>query len=257
MVSNIYKPDLYEGTDPYIYLSYHKNDKAKIYGILEKMNNRGIRFWLDYGITPGMDTDEIIAEHIEGCEFFIAFLSADYLGFLDTLDEMNYSRDVNKEYLLIYLEDVTLPAGVDMRFMRSEIIRAYEMNEADIWARLLNIGNIKRFYGIADKNLQGKAERLFDDLEKLYPEHKVFALDAVDKQLAKDISDLYVRSGYPTVEKLLNDYGFERVSTDEARSIRSSVLYAPGKEPPFIKPRIDHIMDTLIKDYPDNIEYLE
>ena len=38
------------------------------------------------------------------------------------MDELNFSRDVNKDYLLIYLEPVQLPEGLDMRFMRAQIL---------------------------------------------------------------------------------------------------------------------------------------
>ena len=142
MMDSLYKPDLYEGNDPFICISYHQNDRIRIQNLLQKLNYRGIRIWLNDGIAPGMDTDEIIAEHIEKCDLFIAFISAQYLGVLDTVDELNYSRDVNKEHLLIFLENTPLPAGLDMRFMRSEGIRAYEMSDEDVWDRLLNIRDL-------------------------------------------------------------------------------------------------------------------
>ena len=69
-----YTPDIYEGKDPFIYISCHQEDKSRVYSILEKLDLRGFRFWMDDGITPGMETDEILATHIENCDFFIAFL---------------------------------------------------------------------------------------------------------------------------------------------------------------------------------------
>ena len=248
-----YKPDVYEGKDPFIYASFHQRDRERVLNILEKLDMRGFRFWIDDGITPGMETDEIIAEHIENCDFFIAFLSSSYLSFLDTVDELNYSRDVNKDYLLIYLEDVPLPAGLDMRFMRAQNIKAYSMSDEDVYAQLLVIDGANRFYGIADVNLRGTAEKVFDKLEKLYPEHKVFALDAVGKQVSKEIAELYVRAGYSSAERLMLDYGFAHISTEAARSLRSSVLYQPGFEPESVKPRIDYIMQALEADYPGKI----
>ena len=253
MEKTVYKPDIYEGNDPFIYASFHQSDRERVLNILEKLDLRGFRFWIDDGIAPGMEADEIIAEHIENCDFFIAFLSKNYLDFPDTVDELNYSRDVNKDYLLIYLEDTKLPAGLDMRFMRSQNIKAYSMSGSEVYSQLLNIDGADRFYGITDINLRGSAEKVFAKLEKLYPEHKVFALDAVGKQVSKEISELYVKAGYPNAERLMLDYGFTHISTDEARSIRSSVLYHPGFEPDVVKPRIDYIMQTLSDDYPGNI----
>ena len=248
-----HKPNIYEGSDPFIYISCHPDDKSRIYEILEKLDMRGFRFWTDDGITPGMEADEIIASHIENCDLFIAFISENYLGFLDKVDELNYSRDVNKEYLLVYLDDVVLPAGLDMRFMRAQSIPGYAMGTEDIYGNILHINSVDRFYGIADENLRGTAKRVFDKLESLYPDHKVFALDEVGKQLSKEISTLYVKAGYPSAERLMLDYGFVRISKDEARSLRSSVLYQPGFEPDVVKPRIDYIISALENDYPNKV----
>ena len=248
-----YTPDIYEGKDPFIYISCHQEDKSRIYSILEKLDLRGFRFWIDDGITPGMETDEILATHIENCDFFIAFLSENYLGFLDTVDELNYSRDVNKDYLLIYLDNVSLPTGLDMRFMRAQSIKAYAMGDDEVFNSILHIDGANRFYGIADESLRGTADKVFNKLESLYPEHKVFALDAVGKQVSKEISELYVKAGYPSAERLMLDYGFVQISTEDARSLRSSVLYQPGFEPDTVKPRIDYIIDTLGTDYPDKV----
>lgn len=247
----IYKPDVYEGNDPYIYFSFHHDDREKTLRILKKLDMRGFRFWIDDGISPGMETDEIIAEHIENCELFVAFLSSDYLNCLDKVDELNYSRDVNKEYLLIYLEDLALPPGLDMRFMRAQNIKAFRSSDDDVYSQLLNIDGANRFYGITDENLRPKAEKVFEKLEKLYPEHKVFAIDAVSKQLSKEISELYIQAGYPGIERLMLDYGFSQISTAEARNIRSSVLYQPGFEPDAVKPRVDFIVDSLKESFPD------
>lgn len=250
MENIIYKPDIYEGKDPYFFASFHQDDRARVLGILEKLDMRGFRFWLDDGISPGMETDEIIAEHIENCDLFIAFISGNYLNFLDKVDELNYSRDVNKEYLLIYLEDVELPHGLDMRFMRSRNIKAFSLSDDDVYSQLLVIDGANRFYGITDEKLRSSAEKTFARLEKLYPEHKVFAIDAVSKQTSKELSELYVKAGYQNVERLMLDYGFIQISSAEARNLRSSVLYQPGYEPDVIKPRIVNIINTLSADFP-------
>lgn len=245
-----YQPDIYEGKDPYIYISYHPSDRERVLAVLEQLDNRGFRFWLNDGITPGMDADEVIAEHIESSDFFIAFLSGAYLASLDTVDELNFSRDVGKDYLLVYLEDVKLPYGLDMRFMRAKHVNACAMDPTGICKQLISIEAASKFYGIADEHLRPAAEKLFEKLEKFYPEHKVFALDAVAKQLSKEISQLYIKAGYPSVERLLLDYGFEQISTQDAKILRSSVLYEPGYEPEAVKGRIDFIMNTLSADYP-------
>ena len=251
MENLIYKPDVYEGKDPYICVSFHPSDRERVMAVLEKLDYRGFRFWLNDGIPPGMDADEVIATHIENSDFFIAFMSDAYLGSLDMVDELNFSRDTNKDYLLVYLEDVALPYGLDMRFMRAQSIPAWSMTAEAVVSQIFSIDAASRFYGIADEKLRPTAERLFEKLGKLYPEHKVFALEAVSKQLSKSISELYIKAGYPSAERLMMDYGFTCISTEEARKLRSSVMYQPGFEPDTVKPRIDYIMSALTADFPD------
>ena len=251
MENLIYKPDVYEGQDPYICVSFHPSDREKVMTILEKLDYRGFRFWLNDGIPPGMDADEVIATHIENSEFFIAFMSGAYLGSLDMVDELNFSRDTNKDYLLVYLEDVALPYGLDMRFMRAQSIPAWRMDTDSVVSQIFSIDAASRFYGIADEKLRPTAERLFEKLGNLYPEHKVFSLEAVSKQLSKSVSELYIKAGYPSAERLMMDYGFLCISTEEARKLRSSVMYQPGFEPDVVKPRIDYIMESLTADFPD------
>lgn len=242
---------VYEGSDPYIFISCHNADWPRVAPVLDHLRNRGFRFWNSHGIPPGTEADEVIAEHIEGCEFFVAFLSGDYLGCLDTTDELNFSRDTNREYLLIYLDESVLPAGLDMRFLRAESIQAQTMSPEAVFSRLQNIESAPKFYGIADPALRPAAETLFAQLDKLYPWHQVFALDAVAKQLSKALSALYLKAGYESAEHLLRDYGFHLIGTEEARALRSSVVYQPGTEPEIVKTRIDHILSTLRADYPD------
>ena len=53
--------------------------------------------------------------------------------------------------------------------------------------------------------------------------------------------------------RLLQDYGFEQISSADARDLRSSVIYQPGFEPEEIKHRINSIVSTLSADYPGKV----
>lgn len=251
MDANVMHLQAYEGRDPYIQVSFHPEDRPWVSSCLEKLAYRGFRLWLNDGIPPGMEADETIASHIEQCALFVAFISDKYLASLDLVDELNYSRDVNKPYLLVYVEDAALPAGLDMRFKRAQSINGFEIGAAEAAERLFGISGAEQFYGVADAALKGKADRIFAKLEKLYPEHKVFALDAVARELSRGLSELYVQAGYPSVDRLLLDYGYDHISTEEARSLRSSVVYQPGFEPEMVKPHIDYMMSALREAYPD------
>ncbi len=115
-------PTPYKGKEPYVFISYAHKDKTAVFPVISRMQAAGYRVWFDKGIDPGSEWDEMIARHVEGCGCFIAFLSKNYLASSNCKDELNYARDLEKNRLLVYLEDVTLPAGMAMRLNRLQAI---------------------------------------------------------------------------------------------------------------------------------------
>ena len=69
----------YEGTDPYIFISYAHRDKDRVLPVLRSLSERGYRIWFDEGIDPGTEWAESIAGHLENsrvCLFFLSPFSA-------------------------------------------------------------------------------------------------------------------------------------------------------------------------------------
>lgn len=58
--------------------------------VVDRLQKEGYRIWYEEGIAPGSSWDVYITEHIEGCDYFIAFLSGKYLDTLDYVDELNF-----------------------------------------------------------------------------------------------------------------------------------------------------------------------
>ena len=116
------RPIPYKGDDTYIFISYAHRDSDRVWPIVDRMQKDGYRVWYDEGIDPGTEWDENIAAHVNGCSFFIAFLSENYLASDNCKDELNFARDQGKQRILVYLEDVELPQGMAMRLGRSQAI---------------------------------------------------------------------------------------------------------------------------------------
>ena len=118
---------------PYVFVSYSHRDSEKVYQIIERMCAEGYNVWYDSGIDPGTEWDENIASHVKGCAYFIAFVSKGYIGSNNCKDELNYARDLDKERLLVYLEEVDLPDGMAMRMNRIQAIwwNKYDGSNAD------------------------------------------------------------------------------------------------------------------------------
>jgi len=105
----------YEGRDPYIFISYAHKDAALVMPIIEGLAERGFRIWYDAGIEAGTEWPEYIAEHLENCTSFIAFISEAAIASKNCRREINFAIDLDKEPLAIYLEEVKLTAGMRMQ----------------------------------------------------------------------------------------------------------------------------------------------
>lgn len=114
--------EAYSGNNPYVFVSYAHADKDSVLPIISHMIHSGYRIWYDDGIDPGSEWDDNIARHVQDCSLFIAFVSKNYLDSDNCKDELNYARDLKKERLLVYLEDVELPAGMAMRLNRLQAL---------------------------------------------------------------------------------------------------------------------------------------
>lgn len=106
---------------------------------------------------------------------------------------------------------------------------------------------------INDSKIKQSIESFFEKLEKLYPEHQVFALDAIDKRLREALSKLSKLTGCTTPVVFLEKYGYKMISSDEVKKIRPLVKYTPGNEPDIIKDKVDSAIDRLKEYYPDGI----
>ncbi len=107
---------------PFIFISYSHRDSDRVCPIIERLKKEGFNVWYDDGIEPGSEWDENIANHISQCGYFIAFISENYLGSSNCKDELNFARDLDKDRLLVYLEEVALSGGMAMRMNRNQAI---------------------------------------------------------------------------------------------------------------------------------------
>ena len=105
----------YEGTQPYIFVSYaHKNDAA-VLEIIGTLQSRGFRVWYDEGIEAGSEWPESIASHLERAQLVLAFLSPTYLQSDNCRKEMHYALTKKKPVINVYLEQTELSPGMEMQ----------------------------------------------------------------------------------------------------------------------------------------------
>ena len=135
----------YRGKEPYIFLSYSHRNSDQASQIIRRLNQLRFRVWYDEGLIPGREWDESIARVIMGCSYFVALISKEYLASANCRDELNYARDKNKPLLLIYLEEVSLPAGMELRLGRLFAIHCDRYpDESAFYTRFFDAEGIER-----------------------------------------------------------------------------------------------------------------
>lgn len=118
-----FKP--YEGKQPYIFVSYAHKDAAKVYPVLEALNNRGFRIWYDDGIAPGSEWPENIAQHLDSCAVTLAFVSENSMASDNCRREITFALSRKKAFLSIMLEQSTLPLGMELQLSAQQCVMAY------------------------------------------------------------------------------------------------------------------------------------
>ena len=112
-----------EAQKDYIFISYSRDDEPKVTPIVEEMRKSGYQVWYDANIQPGKYWLDNIASRIANCTVFVAFLSQTSLNSPYCQMEIHHAVALQKTVIPVYLEDVTLEAGLDMQLARFQAVK--------------------------------------------------------------------------------------------------------------------------------------
>lgn len=105
----------YEGNEKYIFFSYAHRDSATVLPMIEYMQEKGFRIWYDAGIEAGTEWPEYIEEHIENADKIVICMSPAALESRNCRNEINYALQLDKEVLVVYLENTELSKGMNLQ----------------------------------------------------------------------------------------------------------------------------------------------
>lgn len=154
---------VYEGLEPYIFISYSHDDEARVYPYIEMLAREGYRVWYDDGITPGDEWTENIARHLENCTVFVAFITENSLGSHNCRSEINFAVQQQLEFISLFLDDVVLTPG--MALMLSSVQGIYRSRYAlaeDFIRKLCSADVLAQCKGQARPGIQ-VLDRIDDD----------------------------------------------------------------------------------------------
>ncbi len=132
-MKNLLEP--YEGKEPYAFISYSHKDSEKVFEILGKLQDKGLRLWYDRGITLGSDWSDDIANHICNCKCMLAFHSQNSAKSRHCKNEIYFAVKEEKNILSIFLEEVKLDPGIEMQLAPYQAVKFYQ-NPEDFYDRL-------------------------------------------------------------------------------------------------------------------------
>ena len=114
---------IYNGPEPYIFVSYCHQDADVVLEILEKLVRSGYRIWFDGGIPWTDEWALTIKDRIRNCAMFMAFQSAESIQSEHCRLEIFYALERHKPMLSVYLDDVRVGYGLDERLARHSAAR--------------------------------------------------------------------------------------------------------------------------------------
>ena len=115
-------PNAYEGSEPYIFISYKHQDAALIAPFLQRIEESGRHVWLDRGIRGGEEWDAILEERIQGCILLMAFISQGAINSKYCRREIKFADALDKPILSVALEPVQLVHGLQMLLQQYQMI---------------------------------------------------------------------------------------------------------------------------------------
>ncbi len=137
-------PMSYEGPEKYIFISYAHRDSDQVLKILEKLVDSGYRLWYDDGIAPGSEWPEDIAEHLDGCAVFLAFISNHSMESSNCRREINFALSRHKPFLGVILEPTTMSLGMEMQLSSQQcILRYHYRSEVDFLRKIFSCPDLQ------------------------------------------------------------------------------------------------------------------
>lgn len=115
----------YKGTEPYIFLSYAHADKEIVDKIIVGLKQDMCRVWYDEGLTPGESWNDDLAEHLKNAAVVVVVLTQSAIISQYVKAEINYAISKKIKLIPVFLEQIDLPAGLEMMLSSTQYLNLY------------------------------------------------------------------------------------------------------------------------------------
>jgi hypothetical protein len=115
-------------SDRYIFISYKREDMARIAPLLDNIVEWGYEIWYDKSIPGGAEWDALIEEKVSDCGLVIAFISQGAVESKWVRREVKFADSLNKPIVAVRIEEADLRHGLKMLLSQYQIIAADDDN---------------------------------------------------------------------------------------------------------------------------------
>ncbi len=119
----------YQGSEPYIFVSYDHEDGDVVYPELQWLHDQGINVWYDEGISPGSRWSDALAKALDDSAHFVYFVTPRSVASQNCLDEVGFALECEKPMLALHVEQTKLPPGLALRLGSRQAIMKHELTE--------------------------------------------------------------------------------------------------------------------------------
>lgn len=112
----------YEGSNPYIFISYSHKDTDAVLSVIDTLEKNGFRVWFDAGVEAGSEWPEYIASHLRKSACVLAFISQNFVSSVNCRRELTFAQNLNLPMLNVYLSEVELSDGLQMQLGLNQCI---------------------------------------------------------------------------------------------------------------------------------------
>lgn len=137
--------------EPFIFVSYSRQDMSSAQVILGILRNNHFRFWYDKGIKSGTEWAEELGDKIDRCDQFLVLISPNSVKSKYVRKEITLAISNEKKILVLYLEETTLTSG--LKFLIGDIQslhKQYFSNDRDFEQAICKVASNNTLYQSTD-----------------------------------------------------------------------------------------------------------
>ena len=128
----------YEGTEPYLFVSYAHDDDDVVLAEMAWLHESGIRFWYDDGIHPGEVWRQAVVDALSGCSGVVFFATEASTASQNCLQELNFALDEGKAVFVVKLDDAEMPDILRLSLSDRQALIKSRFDEVTYRARLIS-----------------------------------------------------------------------------------------------------------------------